>query len=46
LPETTLAAESIISLPIFPEMADAQVERVVTVLKEATADLSPPPTTL
>ena len=38
LPETRKAADEILSLPIFPEMTNAQVDRVVSVLNEAVSE--------
>lgn len=40
LPVTDAAAACILSLPMFPEMSDADVDRVVAALDEATATLS------
>ena len=41
-PESEQAAESILSLPIYPEMTDAQREYVVKQLRAALAVLGPP----
>jgi dTDP-4-amino-4,6-dideoxygalactose transaminase len=39
LPETERAAQEILSLPLYPEMAAADVERVATALRSAAAEI-------
>ncbi|NPV67254.1 MAG: DegT/DnrJ/EryC1/StrS family aminotransferase [Anaerolineae bacterium] len=41
-PHTEAAARTILSLPIYPEMTEAQIERVVAALREALAATSTP----
>jgi dTDP-4-amino-4,6-dideoxygalactose transaminase len=41
LPVTERAAERVMSLPIFPEMTDAQVDRVADAVVSVAEELSP-----
>jgi len=39
-PESTRASAEVLSLPIFSELTDAQLQRVVSVLQDATAEIT------
>jgi dTDP-4-amino-4,6-dideoxygalactose transaminase len=41
LPETERACAEVVSLPIFPELTDAEVDRVIEVCLDACSDLEP-----